>query len=606
MTPVDPGADLLLLRRFEPQFRTTRGEQFYPIPLEAYLPLTDLMVRRRDGQPHVVTERPHVTQEVLAACEEAGPDSITYLHMVREPLTTIQLVQFRARSTLREFHEGTTRFARVGIFARLLDMAFRISLLARGRVPGGGAAAAATSAQEAAAAHPWPVYYGRVVRTQSYTVLQYHVFYAYNDYRSHYHGANDHEGDWEHISVYLSEDAQGAPVPEWVAYAAHDADGADQRRRWGDPELRKFGEHPVVHIGAGSHGAYFSPGEYIIRIEIPLLARVSSWAGAVRTSWQRLFRQGGAPEAAGPDRRFAIAFVDYARGDGLVLGPEGDRPWDARLLMEQPALRSYAGLWGRYSDDPLRGEDAPAGPRFDPDGSIRTSWYDPVGWARLTEVPPASQELGLIDEELARLDREQKTTVEAIARAEREAEKLGVQDAALRQAPTSPAQLEALEAQLRGATILVHDLRAQLSDMRRLAASLERRRLRLEAGDRGDPRAHLRHPAVPAEPRNLRLQRVAEAWSALSSGLLLLFGAALAVVYHTEPLPFLVLFGAFVFAESLFYRWVVVLVHGIVLTLALATVALLVLAFWWQIGVAVAAGSGMFIIWSNVREMLGR
>ncbi|MCZ7665071.1 MAG: hypothetical protein M5U22_20040 [Thermoleophilia bacterium] len=133
-----------------------------------------------------------------------------------------------------------------------------------------------------------------------------------------------------------------------------------------------------------------------------------------------------------------------------MLGPEGDRPWDARLLMEQPALRSYAGLWGRYSDDPLRGEDAPAGPRFDPDGSIRTSWYDPVGWARLTEVPPASQELGLIDEELARLDREQKTTVEAIARAEREAEKLGVQDAALRQAPTSPAQLEALEAQLRG------------------------------------------------------------------------------------------------------------------------------------------------------------
>lgn len=606
MTRSDPEADLRLLRRFEPQLRMTRGEQFHPIPLETYLPLTDLVVRRRGEPPRVIVSRPEVTQAVLSSCHDPDPNTATYLQLVREPLNAFQLVQFRSRSSLREFHHGTTRFARVGFFARLLDVAFRLSLLVRGRIPGGVAAAAATMLHAAVADTFRPVYYGRVVRTGSYTVLQYYFFYAYNDYRSHFHGANDHEGDWELVSLYLSEDPEHGPTPEWAAYASHDEAGADIRRRWDDPELQKVGEHPVVFVGAGSHAAYFSPGEYVIHIEIPLLARLRTWAGAVRAAWQHVFRQGGAREPGGRDRRFAIAFVDYARGDGHVHGPNGDHPWDARLVMEQPALTSYAGLWGRHSEDPLRGENAPGGPKFNRDGSIRPSWYDPVGWADLAEVPPSTRELTLTREELARLRAERETIENTIAEAEKEVERLGVQVAAIRHVPTCRRQLAELEARLESAARHVHDLRARLSDMRRLTDSLERRRRQLEAGDHGDPRAHLRHPARPEEPRSLRLQRLAETWSALSSGLLLLIGGALAVVYRAEPLPFLLLLGAFLFVESLFYRWVVVLVHAIVLTLALVTIALLVVDFWWQIGVALAAALGVFIIWSNLREMIGR
>ena len=52
-------------------------------------------------------------------------------------------------------------------------------------------------------------------------------------------------------------------VPAWVAYASHDFHGADLRRRWDDRvDLELVDGHPVVYAGAGSHAAYFRPGEY--------------------------------------------------------------------------------------------------------------------------------------------------------------------------------------------------------------------------------------------------------------------------------------------------------------------------------------------------------
>jgi len=65
------------------------------------------------------------------------------------------------------------------------------------------------------------VYQGRVVRQSGWTICQYWFFFAYNPWRSGFHGVNDHESDWEMISVYLYEDA-GELKPEWAAYASHD------------------------------------------------------------------------------------------------------------------------------------------------------------------------------------------------------------------------------------------------------------------------------------------------------------------------------------------------------------------------------------------------
>ena len=36
-------------------------------------------------------------------------------------------------------------------------------------------------------------------------MCQYWFFYAYNNWRSGFHGVNDHESDWELVSVYLYE-----------------------------------------------------------------------------------------------------------------------------------------------------------------------------------------------------------------------------------------------------------------------------------------------------------------------------------------------------------------------------------------------------------------
>ena len=48
-----------------------------------------------------------------------------------------------------------------------------------------------------------------MLRTGGYTVLQYWYFYPFNDWRSTFYGVNDHEADWETISVYLVPDGDG-------------------------------------------------------------------------------------------------------------------------------------------------------------------------------------------------------------------------------------------------------------------------------------------------------------------------------------------------------------------------------------------------------------
>jgi hypothetical protein len=83
-------------------------------------------------------------------------------------------------------------------------------------------------------------YHGRVVRQAGWIVLQYWLFYSFNDWRSNFFGANDHEADWEKVFVYLSESESGEILPEWVAYAAHEEAGDRLRRRWDDPELEKI------------------------------------------------------------------------------------------------------------------------------------------------------------------------------------------------------------------------------------------------------------------------------------------------------------------------------------------------------------------------------
>ena len=106
---------------------------------------------------------------------------------------------------------------------------------------------------------------------------------------------------------------------------------------------------------------------------------------------QRWLAPWRAVTGAGP-AGLGIPFVDYARGDGRVVGPGAQAQWVADVIDDQtPWVRDYRGLWGLDTEDYFGGERAPSGPRYERNGSIRTAWANPLGWAGLLKVPPVTR-----------------------------------------------------------------------------------------------------------------------------------------------------------------------------------------------------------------------
>jgi len=114
-------------------------------------------------------------------------------------------------------------------------------------VPGGLTAALHRRYRGSAAATSFP-YYAYISSHGGYVAVQYWFFYAMNDWRSSFGGVNDHEADWEQVTVYLvplGEDAAPASRPDgsdvlrvgWVAFSSHDETGDDLRRRCDDPDI---------------------------------------------------------------------------------------------------------------------------------------------------------------------------------------------------------------------------------------------------------------------------------------------------------------------------------------------------------------------------------
>lgn len=127
-------------------------------------------------------------------------------------------------------------------------------------------------------------YYGRVwsgtasSKTKSWLVLQYHYFYAFNDYRTACNGFNNHEGDWEMVAVFIKnysleqyatelENNKALPIPFGVGYSQHHN---GEFRLWKDVRKGRSqtGEqsyHPVVYVALGSHANYPEPAELLLQ-----------------------------------------------------------------------------------------------------------------------------------------------------------------------------------------------------------------------------------------------------------------------------------------------------------------------------------------------------
>ena len=323
-------ADVALLRAYEPVVRFTEGELFLPTAVGPYVERCGLWAAPSQGRAAAepVVAPGELTLERLGRLGREHRDRSLQLRFVTGPPDRATLRAWRRED--RPQLRGTGRFAAVGLFTRTLDTFLRMSLLLRGRVPGGLVAAAELAAREHL--HPGRcTYHGRVVRTGGYTVLQYWLFSVFNDWRSTFAGVNDHEADWELVCVYLTDPGPGgngteAPVPRWIAVSSHDHEGDELRRRWDDPQLSRQGDHPVVFAGAGSHAMALAPGDHVVSITLPALRRVldvGTRVWRVLAPWSR----------AAPSRTaFALPFLDYVRGDGTVVGPGGAIPWEVVLI----------------------------------------------------------------------------------------------------------------------------------------------------------------------------------------------------------------------------------------------------------------------------------
>ncbi|MFN8629950.1 MAG: hypothetical protein U0838_06385 [Chloroflexota bacterium] len=600
--------DLALLRRFEPVLRFTEGELFFPSPVEGYVARCDLLTGTSARDRRVVIPEGELDIERLAAAGDAAPDEVQFLRFVQKPLNPLELARWRQRSGRPSFH-APGRLARVGLPARLLDAGLVLSLLVRGRVPGGTAAAAQIKYDAMRAADPRVSYHGRVIRQDGWVVLQYLFFYVMNDWRSTFSGANDHEADWEQAFVICEERADGSVDPVWFAAAAHDEKGADLRRRWDDPRLERQGDHVVVYPGAGSHATYMERGEYIMRLPLPGERLADGVLGWFRTFWRDTLNQPDPGDLlASLKRAVSVPFVDYARGDGLAVGPGQQVEWSPVLVSDaDPWVHRYRGLWGLDTRDRMAGERAPAGPKYTRTGAIRQSWNDPLSFTGLSAVPTPSRLRELVVARIAHLRDEEATTrgdADALASS---LPALQVEVAAI----DGVSGLEGLHArrsaELHEGEAKLATLRTTTGELHAAATASETWLERWDSGWRGDPRSHLTHAAIPEPPDTTRRRVFAETWAALSVGVLVI---ALAVILWFHLLPWggalALLVVGYLAIESFAQRRFELLLLRVTVLLAAVSTVLLAWAWGRELVLGGLAILGVLILLDNVRELFNR
>ena len=163
--------DLDLLRRHEPIVRYTLGETFFPMDVTTYMAAATLWERLPDGIVRALAA-PGELDAISLSEKLTGVTGFTYLNVATEVPPTEVARSFLAGERLQAvgFHRGPGRLARVGYLSRLVDALFALSLILRGRVPGGIAHQSAAWYRHLES--PPHRYYGRVVREGGWTVLQ--------------------------------------------------------------------------------------------------------------------------------------------------------------------------------------------------------------------------------------------------------------------------------------------------------------------------------------------------------------------------------------------------------------------------------------------------
>jgi hypothetical protein len=599
--------DLELLRKYEPVVRFTEGEQFFPTDVDHYVRECSLWEHHPDGHDELLVRQGEVTFDKLVEIHPAEFGSIRYLRFI-ENLSLTETAQVLANRALlrrkigRYFHAGIGRLARGGILPRLLDGLFSLSFLLRGKVSAADAAAAELDYNATFEENPQFTYYGRVTRQNGWTVLQYWFFSSFDSWRSGFHGVNDHEADWEMITLYLYEQ-KGLLIPEWAAFASHDFKGDDLRRRWDDEEelLKVDGSHPIVFAGAGSHSSYFQRGEYQAAVNLPLPDWFSGLIGTWNKVWTGTFGQD-------PINAFHIPFVDFARGDGLCIGPGTTQEWSPVVVDEStPWISQYRGLWGLFARDPISGENAPAGPMYNRDGSPRGSWYDPLGFGGLDKVATPPQAEQLLEANCNKLAQRQDELEKVIPQKACDLQEMGTRLKGMEGNPHLAKLYTALEKEINVLSFQVHALRREVLENRAVLQSLIQRLEWMKSGKKDDPRAHIHQVIKPDNPNQvLRFERAAETWAAVSLSFLLFAIGTLIFFAPKYAWTALAIILILIFVIEAFLRGAFVQTVGrLTLILALVAAIILFIHFWKWIIAGALLIMGVSLMAHRLRELTG-
>ena len=596
--------DLELLRKYEPISRFTKGEAFFPSAVNEYVKESSLWLTDPKGVDRMLVPNGELDIERLVEFDEIPAGHKMHLRFVKEPLDGVQFQRWLLDPEKVRFI-APGRLGRVPLVFRLADSFFDLSFLVRGQVPGGQAAAADLLNRTISSRDPRRVYYGRVIRSGGWITLQYLFFYPMNNWRSGFFGVNDHEADWEQVFVFLTDPEERKPEPRWVAYASHDFKGDDLRRRWDDPMLVREGNHPVIFVGAGSHASYFEQGEYLMGVEPKILLPIKSVITWLQKFWIETLQMGSSEFNDKPGQSmFRVPFIDYARGDGLSIGPGCEENWVALEISDDVDwVHNYRGLWGLDTHDPLGGERAPAGPKYNRDGTVRQSWYDPIGWAGLDKIFPQNELSGEIDERLDALVEDIANIDRDIIKVREDLRKRALDVEALRVTEYFIELLEKKEAELNTIQVGLQERQAKRNEMIEARGALESYAVRVARGELGPPTAHLRHVHHP-EPPLPRKWRIAEIWAAISGAVILLTVVLLLIFQPADWLVWLISLGVGLgLLESLSRGNLVNFLLTLTMILAIMAAIILLIEFWFWGLILLLVVVAILMIRGNLQEL---
>lgn len=355
-----------LLKEFAPVVRFDSRELFFPCSVKPYVASSALWLAGSEVKAPGQVELSDLDHSV-------GGD--VYLRFISD-YERGSVLSAEASRLARKLL--SPRLGRVGIFGRVLDAIFLLSVFLRPTTPRMTTPAAALKSQRLRLDDS-PTVYGRALQQGEWIVLHYSYFYVMNDWRSGYRGVNDHEADWEQAWIFIDPSDM---TPQWIVASSHEHTGPDLRRHWSDLEVAKEGSRAVLFAGAGSHAFYFRPGDYVTRIDVP----GTRWALKAQRWMQGVLRITDEATERGLGPALGVPFVDSAIGDGRTISE-----WNLETIdTATNFIVDYRGLWGLDTGDPTHGERGPSGPKFNREGALRSSWVDPLGFAGLAGTPPPS------------------------------------------------------------------------------------------------------------------------------------------------------------------------------------------------------------------------